>query len=48
MPGNVSHIKAIVLKKTKLSETDLIVTLFTEEGVQVRAVAKGARKSVIG
>lgn len=37
-------IKAIVLKKTKLSETDLIITFLAEDGSQVRAVAKGARK----
>ena len=36
--------KALVLKKTKLGETDLIITLLDEEGVQRRAVAKGARK----
>lgn len=36
--------KALVLKKTKLGETDLIVTLLDEGGVQRRAVAKGARK----
>ncbi len=36
--------KALVLKKTKLGETDLIVTLLDEEGMQRRAVAKGARK----
>ena len=35
----------LVLKKTKLGETDLIITGFSEEGSQVRAVAKGARKS---
>ncbi|MDR1082283.1 MAG: DNA repair protein RecO, partial [Coriobacteriales bacterium] len=34
----------VVLKKTKLGETDLIITGFTNEGAQVRAVAKGARK----
>ena len=34
----------LVLKKTKLGETDLIITGFSEEGVQIRAVAKGARK----
>ena len=37
-------IKALVLKKTKLGETDLIITLLDEEGLQRRAVAKGARK----
>ena len=34
----------IVLKKTKLGETDLIVTLVDEEGASLQAVAKGARK----
>jgi DNA repair protein RecO (recombination protein O) len=32
------------LKKTKLGETDLIVTLFSEAGRQIRAIAKGARR----
>ena len=36
--------KALVLKKTKLGETDLIITLLDAEGIQRRAVAKGARK----
>ena len=36
--------KALVLDKTKLKETDLILTLVDERGRQVRAVAKGARK----
>ncbi len=36
--------KAIVLDKTKLKETDLILTLVDEQGRQIRAVAKGARK----
>ena len=36
--------KALVLKKTKLGETDLVITLLDEEGIQRRAVAKGARK----
>lgn len=36
--------RAIVLDKTKLKETDLILTLLAESGRQVRAVAKGARK----
>ena len=35
---------AIVLDKTKLKETDLILTLLGEDGRQIRAVAKGARK----
>ncbi|MDR1015686.1 MAG: DNA repair protein RecO [Coriobacteriales bacterium] len=34
----------LVLRKTKLAETDLIVTGFSDEGRQVRAVAKGARR----
>lgn len=34
----------IVLDKTKLKETDLILTLLTEQGSRVQAVAKGARK----
>ena len=34
----------LVLKKTKLAETDLIITAFSEEGTQVRAVVKGGRK----
>lgn len=38
------HTKAIVLDKTKLKETDLILTLVGEDGRQIRAVAKGARK----
>ena len=36
--------RAIVLGKTKLKETDLILTLVAESGRQVRAVARGARK----
>ena len=35
---------AIVLRKTKLGETDLILTLLGSDGAQHRAVAKGARK----
>ena len=36
--------RAIVLRKTKLSEKDTIVSLLDETGALVRAVAKGARK----
>lgn len=36
--------RAIVLRKTKLGESDLVLTLIVEDGSQVRAVAKGARK----
>ncbi len=35
---------AIVLKKTKLKEKDLILTLLGEKGEQIRAVAKGAQR----
>lgn len=38
-------LRAVVLRKTKLGETDLILTLLASDGRQVRAVAKGARKS---
>lgn len=37
-------LRALVLRKTKLGETDLILTLLSEDGRQVRAVAKGVRK----
>jgi DNA repair protein RecO (recombination protein O) len=37
--------RVLVLKKTKLGESDLIVTLLAEDGCQLRAVAKGARKT---
>ncbi|MEG0071623.1 MAG: DNA repair protein RecO [Raoultibacter sp.] len=36
--------QVIVLQKTKLGETDLILTLLAEDGSQIRVVAKGARK----
>ncbi|GAB4274883.1 MAG: DNA repair protein RecO [Coriobacteriia bacterium] len=36
--------KGMVLRKTKLGEADLILTILDESGGQVRAVAKGARK----
>ncbi len=36
--------RALVLRKTKLNESDLICTLLLEDGSQARAVAKGARK----
>ena len=35
---------ALVLRKTKLGESDLVLTLLAEDGRQVRAVAKGARR----
>lgn len=37
-------LRALVLRKTKAGETDLILTLLAEDGRQVRVVAKGARK----
>ena len=36
--------RVIVVRKTKLGESDLILTLLAEDGSQLRAVAKGARK----
>ena len=36
--------RGLVLRKTKLGESDLIITLLAENGSQLRAVAKGARK----
>ena len=38
-------LRALVLRKTKLGEADLIVTLLAADGRQVRAVAKGVRKT---
>ena len=37
-------LQALVLRKTKLGETDTILTLLAADGRQVRAVAKGLRK----
>ena len=42
--GGTYKTRGIVLRKTKLGEKDLIVTLIDESGSLVRAVAKGARK----
>ncbi len=36
--------QAIVLRKTRLREADLIITLLAQDGRQIRAVAKGALK----
>lgn len=44
MAGGTYDVRALVLRKTKLGETDLILTLLAEDGRQLRAVAKGARK----
>lgn len=37
--------RALALRKTRLGESDLIVTLLAADGCQIRAVAKGARKT---
>ncbi|WP_058270416.1 DNA repair protein RecO [Olsenella massiliensis] len=44
MPARTFRLGCVVLDRTKLSEQDLILTLLSREGEQVRAVAKGARK----
>lgn len=44
MASRTYSLRALVLRRTKLGETDVICTLLTEGGEQVRAVAKGARK----
>ena len=36
--------RCIVLKKTKLGEADLILTMLSSDGSQIKGVAKGARK----
>ena len=37
-------VRGLVLRKTKLGEKDLIVTMIAQDGSLIRAVAKGARK----
>lgn len=44
MGRRTTRIGTIVLGRTKLREQDLILTMIDENGAQVRAVAKGARK----
>ena len=44
MAGKTSKGRAIVLRKTKLGEKDLIITFLDESGSLRRGVAKGARK----
>ena len=45
MPGRKTYrAKAIVLDRTPLAEQDLILTLLSESGAELRAVAKGGRK----
>ena len=38
------RVRALSLKKTKLGETDIIVTYLAEDGCHVRTVPKSARK----
>lgn len=44
MAGGTARERIVVLRKTKLRETDLIVTFLASDGSLGRAVAKGARK----
>lgn len=44
MPQPTYRARVVVLRKTKLGESDLVVTMLAEDGSQLRAVAKGARK----
>ena len=44
MAAKTSKARAIVLRKTKLGEKDLIITFIDESGSLRRGVAKGARK----
>lgn len=44
MAAPTETITALVLRRTKLGESDVIVTLLAEDGSQYKAVAKGARK----
>lgn len=44
MPSQTYTADCIVLRKTKLGETDLILTCLASDGQQIRFVAKGARK----
>lgn len=37
-------LRALALRQTRLGETDIIVTLLAEDGMPVRAVAKGLRR----
>lgn len=44
MASRTYSIRALVLRRTKLGESDVICTLLSSDGSQIRAVAKGARK----
>ena len=44
MAAKTYKIRAVVIRKTRLGEKDLIVTMIDESGALVKGVAKGARK----
>ena len=44
MASRTYPLRALVLRRTKLGESDVICTLLSSDGSQIRAVAKGARK----
>lgn len=44
MASKTYKTRAVVLRKTKLGEKDLVVSLLSQDGSLLRAVAKGARK----
>ncbi len=44
MAQPTARIEAIVIKQTKLKETDLIITVLAADGTQHQLIAKGARK----
>ena len=44
MASRSYSVRALVLRRTKLGESDVICTLLSCDGSQIRAVAKGARK----
>lgn len=44
MASRTYSVRALVLRRTKLGESDVICTLLSSDGSQIRAVAKGARK----
>jgi hypothetical protein len=41
---DLSHVPAIIIKKTKLGEADRILTLYTPDLGKIQAVAKGVRR----
>ncbi len=44
MASPTERLRVLVVKKTKLGESDLILTFLADDGSQRRAVARGARK----